>query len=132
TEFAAADHPTAWQTVRTTFVANAHTWDDEEHAFGLARARLFHRERALQARYLEMCVEWEDVVAGFVAAERGSDPAADLYARLVASSTVGAFRAAFIARINGGGDEIAKLLDDAFAMLEHGLPIEKPKGRRKR
>lgn len=131
-DFAAADHPTAWQTVRNAFVSNAHTWDDEEHAFGLARARLFHRERALQARYLEMCQEWEDVVAGLVAAERGTDPHGDLYARLVAASTVSAFRAAFIARINGGGTEIAVLLADAFAMLERGLPIDRPSRRASR
>src|SRR3954468_5616123 len=72
-DFEAAGHPTAWQTVRNAFVRNAHTWDDEQQAFGLARARLFHSERALQARYLEICAEWEDVVAGIVAAERGTD-----------------------------------------------------------
>ena len=130
-DFADADHPTAWQTVRNAFVNNAHTWDDDQKAFGLARARLFHEERALQARYLEICAEWEDVVAGIVAAERGTDPNKDLYARLVASSTVGAFRAAFIARVNGGRG-IAELLDEAFDMLEAGLPIEPPKGKRKR
>jgi AcrR family transcriptional regulator len=123
-DFAAADHPTAWQTVRNAFVNNARTWDDDAEAFGLARARLFHRERALQARYLEMCQDWEDVVAGLVAAERGTDPRADLYARVVAGSSVSAFRAAFIARINGGGTEIAALLADAFTMLERGLPID--------
>ena len=120
-DFAAADHPTAWQTVRNAFVANARTWDDEEQAFGLARARLFHSERALAARYLEMCQEWEGVVAGIVAAERGTDPRTDLYALLVGASTVSAFRAAFIARINGG-TQIADLLDEAFTMLENGLP----------
>jgi AcrR family transcriptional regulator len=131
-DFASADHPTAWETVRNAFINNARTWDDEEQAFGLARARLFHRERALHSRYLEICAEWEDVVAGIVATERGTDPQADLYARLVAASTVSAFRAAFIARVNGGGKEIAALLAQAFDMLEQGLPITMPKGKRKR
>jgi AcrR family transcriptional regulator len=131
-DFAAADHPTAWQTVRTTFVSNARTWDDEEQSFGLARARLFHTERALHARYLEMCQEWEEVVAGLVAAERGTDPRSDLYARLVGTTTVSAFRAAFIARISGGGNEIAGLLDEAFAMLEQGVAHSPPARKRKR
>ena len=31
-DFASADHPTAWETVRNAFVNNARTWDDEEQA----------------------------------------------------------------------------------------------------
>lgn len=122
-EFAAADHATAWQTVRTTFVNNARTWDDEDESFGYTRAKLFHSERALQGRYLEMCLEWEEVVAEIIAVERGADPRADLYSRLVATTTVSAFRAAFTARINGGGSGIADLLEAAFDTLEAGLPV---------
>jgi len=124
-DFAAADHPTAWQTIRSAFVANAAMWDDEDEAFGFARVKLFHSERALHARYLEICLEWEDAVAEIVASERGTDPRADLFARLVATCTVSAFRAAFTARIHGGS-RIALLLDRAFDELETGLPVPPP------
>ena len=79
------------------------------------------RRAALKARYVEICLDWEDAVAEIVAAERGVDPRADLYCRVVATSTVSAFRAAFMAQLEGGGSGIADHLSDAFDLLEGGL-----------
>lgn len=120
-EFASSAHPTAWETIRSTFIANARTWDQDDNEFGLARAKLFHAEPALNARYLEMCMDWEDAVAEIVAAERVADPQSDLYSRLVATATVSAFRAAFMARVNGHGQSIAEHIEHAFDILDGGF-----------
>lgn len=123
-EFTASNHPKVWTTVRRVFIENARMWEDEDQSFGLARAMLFHSEPALEARYLEVCREWEDAVADFVADERGVDPRTDLNSRLIATAVVSAFRAAFLVSVHGSGKNngIAENLERAFDALEAGLP----------
>lgn len=120
-DFAAPNHEPAWTTIRNAFINNARTWETVDGEFALARVRLFHKEPALIARYLEYCLEWEDAVAEIVARERGADPKTDLTSRLIAGATVSAFRAAFRAVLVGNGPGLARYLETAFDELESGL-----------
>jgi AcrR family transcriptional regulator len=119
--FAAPGHPTAWQTIRAAFIANASRWETEDPTT-VRRVRLFHTEPALIARYLEYCLAWEDAVAQLLAEERGTDPESDLIARLNAGAAVTAFRVAFRATLSDPEHGLANHLCEAFDHLEHGLP----------
>jgi AcrR family transcriptional regulator len=119
--FSAPGHGTAWAVIRAAFIHNAATWETEDLTT-LRRVRLFHTEPALIARYLEYCLTWEDVAALLFAQERGTDPAADLTARLNAAAAVTAFRAAFRVTLSNPEHGLASYLAEAFDQLEHGLP----------
>jgi AcrR family transcriptional regulator len=119
--FAAPGHPTAWQTIRAAFIANASRWDTED-ATTVRRVRLFHSEPALISRYLQYCLAWEDAAAQLFAAERGADPESDLIARLNAGAAVTGFRAAFRATLADPENGLANHLTAAFDHLEDGLP----------
>ena len=120
-DFAATEGEPAWTVIRTAFVANAGRWEAEDPELTLGRVRLFHDEPALEARYLEICREWEDAVAVIMAAELGADPESDLRCRLVAAATVGAFRAAFRAWLAQPGTHIADHLAEGLDHIETGL-----------
>ncbi|MHB8690522.1 MAG: acyl-CoA-like ligand-binding transcription factor [Solirubrobacteraceae bacterium] len=114
-------HANAWETVRTTLIANARRWEESDPELTIARVRLFHSEPALHARYLEICQEWEDTVATIIATERHASPANDLLSRLIAAATVGGFRAAFRAWLADTSTSLAAQLNQAFDYLEHDL-----------
>lgn len=120
-DFATADGESAWAVVRTTLVANASRWEAADRELTLARVRLFHSEPALEARYLEICQDWENAVAEIMAAELGGDPESDLRSRLIATAAVGAFRAAFRAWLADPDTRIAEHLARALHYIETGL-----------
>lgn len=114
----AAPHPDgAWHAIRAAFISNAHNLDRDDLV--RRRARLFHLEPVLYARYLTKSVEWEHAITQLVVDESGESPEARLYARLVAGSAVSAFRAAFWAQVDGDGASLEPHLVAAFSRLEH-------------
>ena len=126
-DFAAPNHHSAWTTIRDAFLNNARTWETSDAEFALARVRLFHREPALIARYLEYCLDWEDAVADIVAKERGVVSGSDLTSRLVAGCAVAAFRAAFRAVLADPAVGLTAHLESAFDEIEKGLPVYRSK-----
>lgn len=120
-DFAAAEGDRAWTIIRSAFVANAARWESTDHDLTLGRVRLFHTEPALEARYLDICRDWEDAVAEILAGELGVDPVSDLRCRLVSAATVGAFRAAFRAWLADPATHIADHLATGLDYIETGL-----------
>jgi TetR/AcrR family transcriptional regulator, regulator of mycofactocin system len=121
-DFDSHEGESAWTVVRTTLVANATRWESADRELTLGRVRLFHREPALQARYLEICQDWENIVAQIMSAELGGDPAGnDLRCRMIAIAAVGAFRAAFRAWLADPDSHIADNLAEALHYIETGL-----------
>jgi AcrR family transcriptional regulator len=118
----------AWKVIRAALVNNAHTWEADDPDFTLARIRLFYSEPPLLARYLEITVEWEDAVAEFAARELGNEPDAAIRARLVATTAIGAFRAASQAWINDPSKPLADHIEAAFDHLE-AADITRGRGR---
>lgn len=122
-DFENPDRDSAWQVVRRAFIKNARTWEESDREFTLARVRLFHSEPALEARYLEICLEWENAVAELIAAENDAAPESDLNSRLIAAAAVGAFRAAFRAWLAQPATPLGDYLATAFDNLETGLIV---------
>ena len=71
-------------------------------------------------RYLEITHQWEQLLAEFFAAERGTEPAVDLHSQLLASTMVGAVRAVMRAYSIPGAD-LHAAIDEAFGLLERGF-----------
>lgn len=84
----------AWTSISEVLMQNCADWEAAGPKLALSRTRLIHRERELYVRFLELCDEWEDVVARIFAAERGTDPATDVAARVLAGSVIAACRVA--------------------------------------
>jgi AcrR family transcriptional regulator len=83
--------------------------------------RLWFTEPAPRRRYLEIAYEWEEILKGYFAAGLPDDPSAHLRTQVLASAMVSALRAVLHAAIETG-DDISRLADAAFGMLEAGLP----------
>lgn len=120
-DFATAQGESAWAIVRTTLIANAGRWEAGDRELTLGRVRLFHSEPELQARYLEICQDWEDAVAEIMAAELRDGPGAAFRCRLIATAAVGAFRTAFRAWLAAPETHLADHLADGFDFIETGL-----------
>ena len=91
--------------------------------------RLWFTESALRRRYLEIAYEWEQILRGYFAIGLADDPTTHLRTQLLASAMVSALRAVLHAAVETG-DDIATLADEAFGMLEAGLPSI-PKAKRR-
>jgi AcrR family transcriptional regulator len=88
----------------------------------VTRARLVSAVPAAHAhsRYLDS--KFEDLIAQTVASDRGTDPAEDVQARLIARVAWGAVCAARDVWVASGGErDPAALIDEAFDLLEHDL-----------
>ncbi|MCW3015598.1 MAG: hypothetical protein JWO02_2690 [Solirubrobacterales bacterium] len=113
-----------WPALRAALLEHARTWEEEDPAFAAARVRLFHREPALSARYLEYCQEYETWVAELVARHRGTDPRTDVVAQLTAGCVIAALRSAFRVQATGSGtpadESVVVHLEGAFGALESG------------
>jgi hypothetical protein len=89
---------------------------------------MFHEEPALYRRFLEIASEWETVVARALAAERGIDPAADMYSQMLATSLVGACRAAFRVWLAAPELPLAQRMEDALELIESGFGLASERG----
>lgn len=84
----------AWSAICAVLDENCADWEAAGPKLALNRTRLIHREPALYTRFLELCDEWEEVIARIFANERGTDAATDIPARVLAGSVVAACRVA--------------------------------------
>lgn len=93
-----------------------------EPSLYLTRSRLEYASPAAQARSRFLDAEFEDVIADAVAVTRGTDPASDVHARLVARATWGAVRAARDVWVASNGERDPRpLAEEAFDLLEQGI-----------
>jgi AcrR family transcriptional regulator len=115
--FAQVESGTAWVTIRDTLVANAQEWDGLSDRLSLSRFQIFHREQALRARYLEYCLEWEDVFTDMITRDRPSTDGNDIDARIMAAGLISAYRVALRARVTVGGS-LVEHLERALDRLE--------------
>lgn len=81
---------------------------------------LWSSHPALIRTYLHINHQWEQVLAGFFAAQRGTDPATDLISQLQASVAVAAVRSVLMAYSMPGTD-LQAAIDEAFALVEAGI-----------
>lgn len=110
--------PDGWAALRDALLEHARTWEAGDPAFAVARVRLLHREPALKSRYLDYCDQYEDWLAGLLAARPGG---AGLDARLAAACIVACLRAAFHAQVDVAEPRsVAAYLAHAFGTLERG------------
>lgn len=105
-----------WKALRASLLQHARSWEGGDPEFARTRARLFHREPALIARYLEHCYRWENDLAARIlgSTSRKLDHAA-VY--LTAGIVVTAYRTAFRLQVESGG-ALDDLLDDALRRVE--------------
>jgi AcrR family transcriptional regulator len=81
---------------------------------------LWSTHPALVRTYLHINYQWEQVMAGFFAAQRGTDPTTDLASQLRANVAVSAVRAVLLA-YSVPGTDFQAALDEAFAQVEAGF-----------
>ena len=119
-----------WATARLVVTAQlGQFFENFESDLRVTIMRLWFTETALRRRYLEVAYEWEQILRAYFAAGSADNPISHLRTDVLASSMVSALRAVLHAAIETG-DDIAKLADVAFGMLEAGLPST-PKARRR-
>ena len=126
-KFANQPHESAWEVVRDALIANAREWEQSDPELTRARIRLFYSEPVLLARYLEITMEWENAVSELAARETGADPESDVRARLVATTTIGAFRAASRAWLAAPNQPLADHIRSTFDLIESGSVIPHPR-----
>jgi AcrR family transcriptional regulator len=88
----------------------------------LTRSRLVTTVATARACSRLLDADYEDVIAAAVAAERGTDPATDLHARVVARVAWSATRAARdVWTASRAASDPQKLVAEAFDLVAHGL-----------
>jgi AcrR family transcriptional regulator len=99
----------------------------------LTRSRLAASIPAANARSRYLDAEYEDVIAEALAAVRHTDPATDLQARVVARAAWSATRAAReIWLASDAKRDPRRLVNEAFDLLNRGLPTSEPTDRKRR
>lgn len=119
--------PDAWEAVCAIVVGNAANWEAAGPALAERRTRLFHDEPALYRRFLEIAADWETVIARVFATQH----ATDAYAQVLATSVVGACRAAFRLWLAHPETSLAQHMADALDLIAGGFGLTKPGRRRK-
>ena len=120
----AQPHGNAWQAIRRAFIDFAQRWDAEADDLGCRRARLFHAEPSLRARYLARNAEWEETIQQILIAEFGDNAQGRLSASVVAGAAVAAFRAAWRAQLaSRQPPPLVTCVREAFDQLEHIGPF---------
>lgn len=114
--FASPNHGNAWDTMRNASIEFADRYRDDE--VSIRRARLYHNEPALYARYLAICAEWDDQIARLVSAEFGGDPKQDLLCQVIAGACTLAYRAAWRTKLANNSLAFPGCVHDAFDKLE--------------
>ncbi|MET0657102.1 MAG: TetR/AcrR family transcriptional regulator [Steroidobacteraceae bacterium] len=116
--FALPDHGDVWAAVRNMFINYAHRWDVEDGELGQRRARLFHDESLLHARYLAKSKHWEVAMAQLIAADLPKEPNRELFANVIAGAAVSAFAAAWRVRVVDEQRTLAECVTTALDQLE--------------
>jgi len=115
--------PSAWEAVCAIIIDNGARWETAGPELAQRRTRLFHEEPALYRRFLELASEWEAVICGVVAAERGADPATDTHAQVLATSVMGACRAALKLWLEKPERSLRDHTADALRLVESGFGL---------
>lgn len=103
-----------WAALTASLLGHARSWEEPDPAFAAARARLFHTEPALIARYLAHCDRWEAGLRASMQARQA--PTSDGIAEsLTAGIVVSAYRTAFRLQVERGGS----LVDHLRTTLDH-------------
>jgi AcrR family transcriptional regulator len=113
------DRP-AWDRVREVILDSVAYWADDNSGFAVTRTALFLKETLLYKRYLEISAEYESIMAGIFAEERGVDANEDFYSRVLAGAIVGAFRTSFHVWSRNGGS-LPEHLSRGLNLIEAGL-----------
>jgi AcrR family transcriptional regulator len=88
----------------------------------LTRSRLAASVPAANARSRQLDADYENVIAEALAAERNTDPATDLRARVIARAAWSATRAAREVWLASAAErDPSRLINDAFDLLEQGV-----------
>lgn len=118
----ATRHPCAdpWTVAKQVGLVSLVDYLSEPSALPRACINLWFSHPTPLCRYLEITHQWEELLAEFFAAERGTEPAADLHSQLLASTMVGSVRAVLRAYSRPGTD-LHAAIDEAFALLERGF-----------
>jgi MftR C-terminal domain len=99
----------------------------EDPAPFLTRSRLADSVPAAHAHGRHLDAEYEEIIAEAVAASRRSDPATDLYARLIARAAWAATRAARDVSIASDAKrDPRQLINQAYDLLERDLRRTEP------
>jgi AcrR family transcriptional regulator len=91
-----------------------------------AGLRLMMTVPAVQAETLRAAATAEEALADAVGARTGTDPAVDMYPKLVAAAVMAATTVASRHFVNTPGHDIQELLVDALGQMASGLPV--PRG----
>jgi AcrR family transcriptional regulator len=84
-----------------------------------ATVELWFREPALRRRYTEIVLSWEEAVAGFLSAARGTDAGTDVVAQVLATALCGVAKAALQAG-RRGQEAADATLTTGFALVLGG------------
>ena len=88
----------------------------------LTRSRLAASVPAAHARSRQLDADYENVIAEALAADRNTDPATDLRARVIARAAWSATRAAREVWLASAAErDPSRLINDAFDLLEQGV-----------
>ena len=88
----------------------------------LTRSRLAASVPAAHARSRQLDADYENVIAEALAADRNTDPATDLRARVIARAAWGATRAAREVWLASAAErDPSRLINEAFDLLEQGV-----------
>jgi AcrR family transcriptional regulator len=121
----AGDERRAWSRVREVLLSSAEYWAEGNSEFATTRTRLFHQEPALFKRYLDICNQYEAVIARIFADERGADPEQEMHSGVIAAAIVGAWRVAYRVWVLRGGD-LRKHLEAGLQVIEDGIHPTRP------
>ena len=116
--FSLPSHGNAWITIRNVFIEIANLWDTEAGELGIRRARVYHGDTGLYARFLIKSSEWEVEMTKLVSAEFKDDPKQQLLCRVIAGAAAAAFRAAFHTKLETEDMTLKECVSDAFCKLE--------------
>ena len=119
--------PAPWQAVREAVIEQVTAFATSDPEIRQTCMQLFYSIPAYNRR-LAVNMAWEDAVAEFLAAERGTDADTDTHSRVIAAMIAGAVRAAMQAE-HAGAAHLEVAIRDAFDTLERGLSPAATSGR---
>jgi AcrR family transcriptional regulator len=113
------DQP-VWDAIRDAVFERTVAFYDGDPEIARARLRLWIEVPALSRCYAEICVAWEEVIAGIFAEELGPDLGNDLYPQIAAGAILAAARAGVKKEVLEGGS-VVKHIQAGLDLIEPAL-----------